>query len=329
MTIENIQKVVGIAWAEHSNRLDAISEALGGKAEKISWLSGKKYLAPIRYFVLGIRSLWRLERLSPDVVIAQNPPIFCPLFAYLYTKVHRKKLVMDCHSLARDNIGQGFIWRALTSIESFLMRRTFSNTVIHEVYSSILAGSGIRSVVLYDAPPEINISGSKVVKTLIVICPLGGHPDEDVKGILEVAGAVEGIEVVVTGKWKTPIEHPRVKYVGFLPREKYLMELLSSRAGLCLIRGNAMTLPYVLFEFIAAGIPFVVNETPVTRILGHRFLAKNIAQVAEKLEMMKNEEHYAALVSEVVALREVLKGKSEEGFKQLRQAIYSQNNSEG
>ncbi|RWX72778.1 MAG: hypothetical protein Metus_1637 [Candidatus Methanosuratincola subterraneus] len=224
---------------------------------------------------------------------------------------------MDCHSLAMDKMKDGFVWRALANLESFLMRHTFSNTVIHETYSLVLAGLGIRSIVLYDSPPEINTSGRKSVKSLRVICPLGGHPDEDIQGILEVAGIVEDLEVVVTGKWKTPIKHPRVKYLGFLPRERYLRELLSSRAGLCLIRGNTMTLPYVLFEFAAAGIPFVINETPVTRVVGQSFLAKNIAQVAEKLEMMKDENYYASLVSEVAALQEVLKGKNKEGLEKL------------
>ena len=321
MAAQKKPRVVGIAWAEHSNRLDAISQSLEGRAEKISWLSGRKYLAPMRYFVLGIRTVWRLGRLSPDVVIAQNPPIFCPLFAYFYTRVHGKKLVMDSHSLARDNLSRGFVWRALAGIEAFLMRRTLSNTVIHEAYSSALAGLGISSMVLYDSPPELDVSGRKKAEALRVICPLGGHPDEDIQGMLRVAGAVEGMEVVVTGKWKAPVEHPRVRYAGFLPREEYLKELLGSRAGLCLLQGNQMTLPYVLFEFASAGVPFVVSETTATRVVGDSFLAKDATEATEKLGLMRDDARYASLINEVAALRESLREKSREGLERLRLAV--------
>jgi hypothetical protein len=78
-----------------------------------------------------------------------------------------------------------------------------------------------------------------------------------------------------------------------------------------------MTLPSVLFEFASAGLPFVVSETAVTRMVGDRFLARDPAKAAKKLELMKDESHYAALVAEVAALKDSLRAKSREGLEKL------------
>jgi hypothetical protein len=315
-------KVVGIAWATHSNRLDEIVAGLDGESEKISFLSGRKFLAPIRYLYLGIRTIQILRREGAEVVIAQNPPIFCPYFSHLYTRLYGGKLVVDSHSLAMDRAEESSLWRMISRIERNVLRKSFLNTVINEAYGSVLKEKGIGSLVLYDAPPTMPKAEKELKRDpLRIICPLGGHPDEDTDSLLRLADTASGIELLVTGRWDGAKHHPKINYRGFLPRDEYLRAIATSDIGLCLLKGNEMTLPYVLFEFASAELPFIVTRTRATAELGDAFLVSDEEELKRKVESLKDEQNYMKMVENVRALKETMLRKSREGRDCLRQLL--------
>ncbi len=317
-------KIVGVAWAEHSNRLDWILASLGGKSFKISLLSGKKFLAPFRYLYLGVRTLHLLYREGAEVVIAQNPPIFCALFSYFYVKLHGGKLIVDNHSLSCDRLHKSVLWKFLSWVERATLRRALVNTVIHQGYARKLGELGISCITLYDSPPEFPVNDPPIRSGFEILCPLGGHPDEDVDLLLRLSSAVEDAHITITGKLTKPAHRHNVRYAGFLPREEYLKRLRNAKMGLCLIRDNEMTLPYVLFEFASAELPFLVTRTATTRILDDCFLISDFEELARKVNSLKDKDNYAAAVAKTRVLKETFIAKSKQGIESLSRVIKAQ-----
>lgn len=84
-----------LAWAPFGHRMDELAEIVGGVRVSLTVLYGPRYLAPIRYLALTFWTLLVLFVRAPDVVYAQNPPVFCPLVCLLYARISRRKLVAD------------------------------------------------------------------------------------------------------------------------------------------------------------------------------------------------------------------------------------------
>jgi len=313
-------KITGIVWAKHSNRLDEITSSVGGRAVKIALWSGRKWLAPVRYLYLGFKTGRIISREKADVVIAQNPPVFCALFAHWSAKIHGCRLIIDSHSMARDRAGNGLLLWLMDRVERHVMKRAFLNTVIHDGYSKRLSRLGISSLVLLDMPPNFKVEAEKD-KRFLVVCPLGGHPDEDIDSVFRVADAVKGCEIVLTGKVKAARQHPRVNYAGFLPKDAYEKQLLMSKVGLCLLKNNEMTLPYVLFEFASAELPFLVSRTETTEMLGDSFLVGGEEELVRKLTELTDEMNYEVAVGRVRELKKELLRKSNEGRERLRKIL--------
>jgi glycosyltransferase involved in cell wall biosynthesis len=326
--VKDIPRVVCIAWAKRSSRLDEISGSVGGTPIKISLLSGRRFLAPIRYLYLGIRTCSILLGADADVVIAQNPPIFCALSAYIAVRSGRR-LIIDHHSLAGER--NGWLNRAvLGRVEEWLARKALVNTVIHEGYAEVLERMGARSLVLYDAPPvmEVHRRGGKDQdkgrKDFTIVCPLGGHPDEEVDSLIEAVERVEGVRLVITGKWASPRDlrdHPNIEYAGFVPSEDYAKIISEADLGVCLLKGNEMTLPYVLFEFASAELPFLVSSTRTTSRLGDTFLVKNSEDLRRRIEGLRYENDYSELWGKTRELKAYFDARSREGREELRKLL--------
>ena len=313
-------RVTGIVWAKHSSRLDEITSSVGGKAIKISLWSGRKWLAPLRYLYLGLKTSKILSKERVEVIIAQNPPVFCALFSHWFAKLHGSRLIIDSHSMVIDRAGNKLLLRLMDGIERHVMKKAFLNTVIHEGYSKKLDSLGIRNLVLLDMPPNFKVEAKKD-KRFLVVCPLGGHPDEDIDSVFRVADAVKGCEIVLTGKVKAARQHPRVNYAGFLPKDAYEKQLLMSKVGLCLLKNNEMTLPYVLFEFASAELPFLVSRTETTEMLGDSFLVGGEEELVRKLTELTDEMNYEVAVGRVRELKKELLRKSNEGRERLRKIL--------
>ncbi|MEM0100850.1 MAG: hypothetical protein QXM09_06785 [Candidatus Methanomethylicaceae archaeon] len=300
-------RVIGIAWAESSPRLNDIINEIGGQSILISWMRGMKILAPIRYALLAIKTLLLSIRYKPDIIIAQNPPIFCPLSVYVYTKLFKKKFVIDHHSLSI--VKKGLLWKIISLIELWLMKRSLINIVIHEGYEKLCKKIGVNSITIFDAIPEIPHERKKLSK-FTIISPLGGHPDEDISTLTELAKILknENIRLIITGRIKKN-SNRIIGYVGYLPKDKYVQLLSMSHIGICLIKDNNWTLPYVIFEFIGAQIPFLITKTPVTMLFGDFFLISKKEDILKKLLLFKDQNIYIKSLKLLENLKNILQNK--------------------
>jgi hypothetical protein len=268
-------KTIALAWAPFGHRLDELSAALGGKRVNITLLYGPRYFAPIRYLALFFRTLILLWSESPDVVLAQNPPIFCPISALLYCKLAGRRLLVDHHSIWRlKTIGGGLVGKAIGFLETFVALSSEANTVPHSVWAKELSRmGGNRVFVVHDFVDKNPCQRDLALRDrygggrMVAIASHGGHPLERVETEVEAASKFPGLLLLVTGPpsklaarlKSTP---PNVEYLGLLPMDDYL-KLKASCDFAINITDEPFTLSHVLFEYAASSLPAVSTRSEV------------------------------------------------------------------
>ena len=90
---------------------------------------------------------------------------------------------------------------------------------------------------------------------------------------------------------------------------------------MCLIRNNEMTLPYVLFEFASAELPFLTTRSKATSFLDDSFVIKCEEELTVKLQNLRDEQKYVEQVERDRVLKENLARRSEEDSKHLKKLL--------
>jgi len=281
--------------------MDEMAEAVDGTRMSLTLLYGPRYYAPLRYLALFFKTLLLLFVEKPEIVYAQNPPIFCPLTALLYCRITGRRLVVDHHSVWRIKTVTGPVGRVIGFLEKFVASSAFANTVPHAYWGRRLLESGGRRVeVIYDYVPVNPNPRDEATRSkyssekVIAIAAHGGHPLEMIEVEAAAAGRVPGLTLLFTGPeekvasrfQKVGTSH-NVKYLGFLPREEY--ERVKSSCDFALnVTSEPQTLSHVLFEFAASGLPIIASrQTVVEEIFGDsiQYLdTNNLEEVAAALD---------------------------------------------
>ncbi len=267
-------KVLSLCWAPFGHRMDELSRVVGGRRVSITLLYGPRYFAPLRYLALFLRTIILLAVEKPDVVYAQNPPVFCPLASLLYCRAAGKKLAIDHHSVWKVKTIGGFVGRGIGFLEAFVARAASLNTAPHGVWAKELAAMGASNVlVVHDFvvsnpfSPDEAVRAKYAVTPIIAVASHGGHPLERLETEVGAASQVEGMTLLVTGppaKLAGRLKGlpPNVKYLGMLPMEEYL-RLKASCDFAVNITDEPFTLSHVLFEYVASSLPVLSSRQQV------------------------------------------------------------------
>ncbi len=270
-------KILCLVWGPFGFRSSELAEAIGAEQVSITVLYGPRYFAPLRYLALFLRSLIMLSRKRPDVIYAQNPPIFCPLTCLLYCKLWGARLLVDHHSIWRvKTLGGGPLSRLIGLLETFVARAAEANTVPHGVWGSQLIAMGAQRVeVIHDFVPRNRFERDEALRRtfedlpLIAISSHGGHPLErmevealSVRSLPSVALLITGPREKLERRLATSELPTNARYLGFLERETY--EKLKASADFALnITDEPFTLSHVLFEFAASSLPIISSRQKV------------------------------------------------------------------
>ncbi len=273
-------KILFLCWAPFGFRADELAEVVGAERESITLLYGPRYFAPVRYVALFFRTLLLLAQRSPDVVYAQNPPIFCPLTCLLYCRLAGARLVIDHHSIwsVKTLGGRSPLSRGIGFLERIVSRAADANTAPHSLWARMLGRMGARDVLVYhdyvpknERRPDDALRREMAEGPILAISSHGGHPLErlEVEAAAVAREREAGVSLVISGP-KEKLEGrlsrlalpPNVKYAGFLEREVY--ETLKASADFALnITDEPYTLSHVLFEFAASSLPVISSRQPV------------------------------------------------------------------
>ena len=299
-------KTFVLVWGPFGFRSDEIAEVVGAERASITLLYGPRYFAPIRYLALFFRTLFLLALRRPDVVYAQNPPVFCPLTCLLYCRLTGARLVIDHHSIwsVKTMGGKSPLSRGIAFLERVVSRAADANTTPHTLWARMLVKMGARHVLVYhDYVPKNQSWPDEALKrdmaegSLLAIASHGGHPLERLEIEAAAVGREReaGVSLVVSGP-KQKLEKrfasipmpPNVRYAGFLKREVY--ESLKASADFALnITDEPYTLSHVLFEFAASSLPIISSRQEVVEeLFGDSLLYADstVEDVAEKVRQL-------------------------------------------
>jgi glycosyltransferase involved in cell wall biosynthesis len=298
------KKILSLLWGPFGFRSSELAEAIGCEQISITLLYGPRYYAPLRYLVLFFKTLLLLSSRRPDIVYAQNPPVFCPLTCLLYCKLSGARLIVDHHSVWRvKTLGRGAISRAIGLLEATVARSAYANTVPHGVWGKELARMGGRHIeVIYDFVPANGYERSESLRRrfaeqpTIAVSSHGGHPLERIEvEALSVAKLEETVALLITGppekleRRLSSMPLPdNVHYLGFLQRETY--EQLKASADLALnITDEPYTLSHVLFEYAASSLPIISSKQKVVEeVFGDSILyvESSVPDTADNVRML-------------------------------------------
>ena len=305
------------------------------------WRTGPRYFAPIRYVALFFRTMFLLAQKHPDVVYAQNPPVFCPLTCLLYCRLTGARLVLDHHSIwsVKTLGGRSPLSRGIAFLERVVSRAADANTTPHGFWAKMLLKMGARDVLIYHdyVPknprlPDEALKREMAERPILAIASHGGHPLER----LEIETAAVGMErdagvsLVISGP-KEKLERRfssmslplNVKYAGFLKREVY--ESLKASADFALnITDEPYTLSHVLFEFAASSLPVISSKQPVVEeLFGNSLLYadSNVGDVAEKVEQLCSGPTRAEWAAKIRAKQDELTKMHEEEISALKRLV--------
>jgi len=299
-------KILVLLWAPFGSRGDELAEVVGAERESITLLYGPRYFAGVRYLALFFRTLFLLAERRPDVVYAQNPPVFCPLTCLLYCRFTGARLVIDHHSIwsVKTLGGRSPISRAIAFLERVVSRAADANTTPHGFWARMLVKMGARNVLVYhdyvpnnEHWPDSALKRQMAEGPILAVASHGGHPLERLEvEAAAVAGEREaGVSLVISGpreKLETRLTAlalpPNVRYAGFLDREVY--ETLKASADFALnITDEPYTLSHVLFEFAASSLPVISSrQAVVEELFGDSLLYSDstVQDVRAKVEEM-------------------------------------------
>jgi len=303
-------RILVILWGPFGHRADELAKAVGGTRRSVTLFYGPRYLAPIRYVALFLRTLVLLCTENPDIVYAQNPPVFCPLSCLLFCRVGGRRLVVDHHSVWRVKTLGGVMGALIGRIEAVVSRGAYANTAPHDVWAKELKRMGARNVLVVHDHVERNpytrdsvVRGRYGTNRFLAIASHGGHWLERIESEAGAAAATSDLTLVFTGpeeKLKARFNAlelpPNVRYLGLLPMRDYLALKASCDFALN-ITDEPYTLSHVIFEYLASGIPVVSSRQEVVEdIFGDALLYVDNSSAGE----------VAAKVQELLASQELM-----------------------
>ena len=298
-----------LAWAlpSHTRRSELMACKLGIPLRRVHVLKREPYLAPLRYAIQALLTPVILFRERPKVVFVQNPPIFAPLFAWIYCALTWSNLIIDSHTDAL----QSSVWEWSLPLHRFLSRRAKATVVTNAHLAQIIQDWGAKCQIIIDVPSEFPAGKPYPLEHPFNIAMVSSYaPDEPLGEVVQVAKSLPDVGFYVTGDltWgskRLPTNPPsNLHLTGFLPDDEYYGLLRSVQAVMALTTEDH-TLQYGACEAVWLGQPIITSYWPLLRDIFHKGTihvdntAKGIR--AGVLEMRTK---YQQLASEVLILQE-------------------------
>jgi glycosyltransferase involved in cell wall biosynthesis len=321
-----MRRALAIAWCHFQPRTVALAEAFGGKAHFISGsrLRGRGFLLPLRYLRDAVVA-WRTLRLDrADVVFAISPPVFSPLVAWLWCRVHGSSLVIDCHTDAFHSRR----WGWALPIHRWLCRRAAAVTLHNDAMFQEAAAWGAPAVLLPDELPDPQLALPVVASAGPRVVVAGSlDAQEPVAEALEAARLLPSVEFLVTGDiGRLPpgmVEGApaNVTFTGWLDYGQFLGNL----AAADVVAAFSLD-PHIMnraaFEAVAVGRPLVLSDHQGLRArFGEASLYCDNAgdAMAEAIQAALDDRERLARLSKLAQVR--LQAGREVGIERLRMIL--------
>ncbi len=256
--------LAAVAWARFQPRTSALAAALGGQALFVEDGPAGMHIAarPLAYLFKTVHT-WRvLSHDKPQTVLVVTPPVFAPLVAWLWCLVHRRELVVDCHTGAFHSSK----WAWARPIHRWLLRRVRVVLLHTDEAEALVRGWGARALLLPDDLPESRDAGPHARSSNPCVLVAGSFDsNEPVAKVIEAARLLPQVEFRFTGDPSLVPAGVRAGapanaiFTGYLPYRAFLGELQAAD-----VVGVFSTDPQIMnraaFEAVGLGRPMVLSD---------------------------------------------------------------------
>lgn len=309
LQMENNSEIhwVFIAWYPQSRRSEMFSRTLGGNLYCIYYFGqGKRWLAPVKYFLQGLRTFQVLLSERPTAIHVQNPPFISSLVVYFFCLLFGAGYVIDHHSASFSST-----WEWALPIQKILARKAMTNIVTNEFWADQVCSWDAETIIMGDAyldlPPGTDFPVSERFNIAFIST---FSPDEPIDQVFKAAENSPAVQVYVTGdarNYRGDIleEKPaNVSLTGFLPDNQYVGLLRSVDAVLVLTTRNH-TLQLGGCEAVSVGQPLITSDWPFLREFfqeGTIYVENDSESIRAGFETIQNRQQI--LQEEMKSLRE-------------------------
>jgi glycosyltransferase involved in cell wall biosynthesis len=321
-------KILFIAWAPYSSRVYNICQYMGAKPFLITYKFRNKAYAPIKYLLLLIKTFLILKKERPEVIICQNPPVFCGLCCLAYRQLFlrnkkKMKLVVDAHTGSFDPIWRSLCLRGLSKLlinrasvvivtNSKLAEYVSKEYQVNQVFvieDKILEQDGVKTK-QFDINTVIDLSQEKLSdnnkERLSVVIPSSFASDEPIEEIFQAAASTPSVSFYMTGD-ATKLDKQLLRkkpcnviITGFLSYDNYLALMHDADAVMVLTkRDNTMLCG--AYEAVGLNKPLITsNWEPLRRYFNRgaiyvdnskEEIAYAVNTIEKNLEILREDTH--------------------------------------
>ncbi len=257
-----------LVWKKYQRRPEVLAPLIDCELKFIPHLFRSKYLRPLDYLIKLFVSVKDILAKKPNFVVAQCPPTFSALPAWL-TKT---PYIIDAH----NPLFQVEMWQKLPFSQTLLQNALgiiVHNSEMYQLVSKIVPDAQLFTIsdpIVPIAPTQLQKRQSKQILVIASFDPW----DEPVELLIEAMKELKEYQFVVTADVNkldsataTSLQAlDNVNLTGFLALEEYHQMLCSSLAALVLTTSNA-TQPSGACEALSSDTQLVISKTSLTQKL--------------------------------------------------------------
>ena len=268
MSEKTVKKASGLflVWKKYQRRPEVLAPLVNCELKFIPHLFKSKYLRPLDYLIKLIVSIKDILTKKPDFVIAQCPPTFSALPAWL-TKT---PYIIDAH----NPLFQVQMWQNLPLSKTLLQNALgiiVHNSEMYQLVNKISPNSQLYTISDPIVPIVPNQPQTRQANQILVIASFDPW-DEPVDLLIDTITELAEYQFVITADVNklAPKTAARLKQLdnvnltGFLAIEEYHRVLCSSLASLVLTTSNA-TQPSGACEALSSDTQLVISKTSLTQ----------------------------------------------------------------
>jgi glycosyltransferase involved in cell wall biosynthesis len=320
-------KTTFIAWTRYHRRSELLAQHMAATIHFIysqPSIKLKFVQTPLRYAAQSLQTWHVLRQDRPDIIFVQNPPIFCALVAFLYTRWFGGRYVIDSHTGAFRSSK----WRWSLGLHRFLSKGALTTIVHNSAQEKIVKEWGCRYLVLKDPIfnyPEVECF--PFVSQFNVAVPSSFQEDEPLCQVFEAAALLPEVSFYITGN-STRIAKPLLSQkpancylTGYLPYERYV-GLLRGVDAIMVLTIRDQTLLCGAFEAVSLGTPLIVSDWPVLRdcfSLGTVYVPNTVKGIREGVCQVRSKR--TELKREILVLREQLQVEGVQKLSELQSLV--------
>ena len=261
--------VTAIAWTRFQPRTVALAAALGGEACFFDdGFAGSSLAArPFAYLVKAART-WRfLTRADAETVVVITPPVFAPLIAWMWCLLHRRRLVIDCHTGAFHSNR----WAWARPLHRMLLPRAAAVLAHTSELEGLIREWKARALLVPDDLPEPGEAApvpAHASPTVVVAGSLDAN--EPVEESIAAARLLPDVQFRFTGDpdlIPAAIRAgaaPNVTLTGYLAYPLFLGELLAADV-VAVFSTDPRIMNRAAFEAVGLGRPLILSDLPAVK----------------------------------------------------------------